>query len=264
MGVSKSSEMNMLLDHVVELAQRVGRFQVKNQFNAKLGVDIKSTGVDLVTQIDKASEEQLKVSLLELLPGSGMLGEETGYTDKDAEWLWVVDPLDGTTNYAQGLPIYAVSIALTKDGVTHLACIYAPRLSECYTAIKGCGARLNDQILNVGTKSQLNQSVIGTGFPYDRATHHQNNANEAKILVPKVRGLRRMGAAAFDLAQVAAGRLDGYWEFNLSPWDVAAGALLISEARGRLEYLDARGVSVVAGNHDIVGQLVDTLDLKLV
>lgn len=259
-----NEDLNVILEAVTALVKKVGRHQVKEQFSESLSVDSKSSRVDLVTSVDKKSEIMLCKGLLKLIKGSQMLGEESGLTGETGDWLWIVDPLDGTTNYAQGLPIFAISIALTFKNEAKLAVVHVPRLDETYTAIAGEGARLNGTRIKVSLKEDLVDCVIATGFPYDRATHPQNNAEEVKRMVPLVRGIRRMGAAAFDLSQVACGHLDGYWEYNLAPWDLAAGKLLIEEAGGLVLKLKARGQSVVCGNSSIVKHVIEALGLEVV
>ncbi len=190
-------------------------------------------------------------------PEHSVLGEEGGETDNNSDYLWVIDPLDGTINYSQGLPVFAISIALQYKKETILGVVHAPFLSQTYTAVKGDGAYLNGKIITVGNKEKLNQSVIATGFPYDRAIDlRYNNANYAYYFIPKVKGIRRMGAAAYDLCCVASGALDGYWEMKLKPWDMAAGELIVKEAGGEVFILeDKPAIALIAGNKYIVNNI---------
>lgn len=238
----------------------IGQIQVNNLGKKDLSIVTKSSAIDLVTEIDRLSEEILINRIKENFPGHDILSEEIGLKDQFSSYRWIIDPLDGTTNYAQGLPIFAISIALEYKSQTVLGLVYAPLLRQMFWALKGQGAFLNEQRLSVNQKSELLQSVLATGFPYDRAVHPDNNVNYFSHLVPKVRGIRRMGSAAYDLANVAAGNLDGYWELNLSPWDVAAGALLVEEAGGKVIYLSKkRGVSLIAGNDIICTKILSEL-----
>ena len=256
----KMMHLNSLREQVQGWARQVGKLQKEQLGRHGLLVSSKSTEVDLVTEIDRRSEDILLQKIHENYPSHGILSEESGEERIDADYLWIIDPLDGTTNYAQGLPIFAISIALQYKKEIILGVIYAPVLDEMYTAIKGEGAFLNGQPIRVSEKSQLNQSVLATGFPYDRAIHPDNNANYFSYFVPLVRGLRRMGAAAYDLACVAGGTLDGFWELNLELWDVAAGSLLVQEAGGEIIDLPhKRGVSLIAGNPTLSHMIFEAL-----
>jgi len=249
--------LNIAKNWVIE----IGQIQVNSLGSADLGIATKSSAIDLVTEVDRKSEAILINRIRENFPEHNILSEEAGLKDQSSRYCWVIDPLDGTTNYAQGLPIFAVSIALQYQNKTLLGLVYAPVLKQMFWAVKGQGAFLNGERLAVGPKSELLESVLATGFPYDRAVHPDNNVNYFSYLLTKVRAIRCMGSAAYDLANVAAGNLDGYWELNLSPWDVAAGALLVEEAGGRVIYLtEKRGVSLVAGNAAICTRLLNELD----
>ena len=219
--------LNETLNATITIAREVGAMQKQNWGRQDLIMDKKSTGIDLVTEIDKKSEEQIMSFLTERFPEYGFLAEESGRSDDDAEYRWVIDPLDGTTNYAQGLPIFAVSIALQKSGDTLLGVVYEPITDELFTAVKGEGAFLNGKKIRVSEKSELIECVLATGFPYDIAQHPLNNIDYFTFLATKARAIRRMGAAAYDLASVGAGRFDGFWALNLAPWDAAVAALLV-------------------------------------
>lgn len=241
-----------VVDKVRLLAEEIGTMQRANLGRTDLEIAKKSSGIDLVTEIDKKSEHAIVEFLQKNYPTHGILAEESGLTQQNSEYLWIVDPLDGTTNYAQGLPIFAISIALQHHGETVLGVVYAPVLGQMFTAVKGDGAYLNGQKLHVAEKTTLIESVLATGFPYDIAEHPHNNVQYFAELVVKARAVRRMGAAAYDLACVAAGKFDGYWELKLSPWDAAAGILLVQEAGGQvIHFRNDRGISIIAGNQDI-------------
>lgn len=196
-------------------------------------IEAKANRQDLVTELDRRVEAEIIRLIHAEFPDHAILGEESGVTEGDAAHQWVIDPLDGTMNYAHRYPIFSVSIAYKHDGVTEWGGIYVPALDEMYSAIRGQGAFLGDRRLAVSTISELADALITTGFPTTKATDPDNNLREVNAVVPKVADLRRSGSAAFDLAQVAIGRIEGFWEFGLNPWDIAAGELLIHEAGGK-------------------------------
>lgn len=250
------------LDFAVGMAREAGRIQLSYFRGDDLAMKTKSNVSDVVTRADRESEELIVRSILERYPTHAILGEEGGARgDAASEWRWVVDPLDGTTNYSQGLPVFCVSIALQYRGETVVGVVYAPYLRELFTAVRGEGAwcRRGDGEpvrLHVSTKQRLDCSVVATGFPYDKSENPDNNSDNVARILPHVRDVRRMGAAAYDLSCVAAAMLDGFWELNLHEWDVCAASLLVIEAGGVVESLRAdRGVSPVAGSAALVEQM---------
>lgn len=250
------------LDFAVGMAREAGRIQLTYFRGDDLAMKTKSNVSDVVTRADRESEELIVRSILERYPTHAILGEEGGARgDAASEWRWVVDPLDGTTNYSQGLPVFCVSIALQYRGETVVGVVYAPYLHELFTAVRGGGAwcRRGDGEpvrLHVSTKQRLDCSVVATGFPYDKSENPDNNSDNVARILPHVRDVRRMGAAAYDLSCVAAAMLDGFWELNLHEWDVCAASLLVIEAGGVVESLRAdRGVSPVAGSAALVEQM---------
>lgn len=250
------------LDFAVGMAREAGRIQLTYFRGDDLAMKTKSNVSDVVTRADRESEELIVRSILERYPTHAILGEEGGARgDAASEWRWVVDPLDGTTNYSQGLPVFCVSIALQYRGETVVGVVYAPYLRELFTAVCGGGAwcRRGDGEpvrLHVSTKQRLDCSVVATGFPYDKSENPDNNSDNVARILPHVRDVRRMGAAAYDLSCVAAAMLDGFWELNLHEWDVCAASLLVIEAGGVVESLRAdRGVSPVAGSAALVEQM---------
>lgn len=250
------------LDFAVEVAREAGAIQTEHFRRGDLGVETKSNVYDVVTRVDKECESLIARRLAERYPDHALLGEEGGERGQaGSSWRWVVDPLDGTTNYSQGLPIFTISIALQHNGETVVGVVYAPYLDELFTAVKGGGARLAEhgdkpREIRVSTKSDLRTAVLATGFPYDKAVNTDNNLDNLSRILPRIRGLRRMGSAAYDLACVAAGLLDGFWELALHEWDVCAGELIVTEAGGVVEILrENRGVSIVAGNPTLVGAM---------
>ena len=250
----------MELDKIQEIAtgwaKEVGKIHLSYFRGTNLGIETKSNIYDVVTRADKQGEAFLLEQIQKLFPGHGILGEESGAHTGTGDYLWVLDPLDGTNNFSQGLPVFTVSIGLHYKGETVLGVVYAPYLNEMYTAVKGKGAYLNGEPIRVSGKSALEESVLGTGFPYDKDVNPDNNAANLASILPHLRGIRRMGSAAYDLACVAAGFLDGYWELALHSWDMCAGALLVEEAGGIVRsFREDRGISIMAGNENLVKKI---------
>ncbi|MEM8893657.1 MAG: inositol monophosphatase family protein [Bacteroidota bacterium] len=189
---------------------------------------------DLVSYVDKEAEKRLVKTLSQILPSAGYITEEGTIAQETAEYRWVVDPLDGTTNFIHGLPIFSISIALMKEDKVEMGIVYEVNRQECFTAMRGRGARLNDSEISVSQADGISESLLATGFPYynfEKLNEYLAILNE---LMKNTHGLRRMGSAAVDLAYVACGRYEGYFEYNLNPWDVAAGTLIVEEAGGRV------------------------------
>ena len=237
---------------LLEMIRSVGAYQLE-RFEQAHVVETKSNIHDLVTDVDRESEAKIVRFLEERYPGHSILGEEGTQDDRKSDFLWVVDPLDGTVNYAHGFPIFAISVALQFKGKPVLGAIYAPKLNEMFWAIKGMGAFLNDRKIHVSPCERLEEALVGTGFAYVRDGRF-DNLKYFNHFYRITRGIRRPGSAALDLACVAAGRLDGFWEFNLQPWDVAAGILLIEEAGGTIIDLSSleAGSALIAGNEVMV------------
>lgn len=253
-------------DFAVRLAKEVGAIHLSYFRGGNLDVHTKSNLYDVVTRADRESEEYIARTIAAHYPSHALLGEEGGERGAaGSDYRWVVDPLDGTTNYSQGLPVFTVSIALQYRGETVVGVVYAPYLDELFTAVKGGGAWFaargeGPRRLRVSGKDSLSAAVLATGFPYDKDVNPDNNCDNVARLLPRIRGLRRMGSAAYDLACVASGWLDGFWELALHEWDVCAGILLVEEAGGVVCPLRPdRGVSVVAGNETIVGALLKSV-----
>jgi len=215
---------------------------------------------DFVTEVDKAAEEAVIATLKAAYPGHAILAEESGASG-ESEYTWVIDPLDGTTNFIHGFPQYAVSIGLLHKGAPTQAVVYDPNRNELFTASKGRGAFLNERRMRVSRRTHLDDALIGTGFPFRDIGRLEEYVRMFRQLTHKTVGIRRPGAAALDLAYVAAGRLDGFWEIGLSAWDMAAGALLILEAGGLIGDFDGEdryleNGEVVAGAPKIFAQLL--------
>ncbi len=228
-------------------------------------VSVKQTN-DFVTEIDQAAETAIIETLLTAYPGHGIMAEESGseHGAKDSEFVWIIDPLDGTTNFIHGFPVYCVSIALAVRGKVEQAVVYDPTRNDIFCATKGRGAYLNDRRIRVAKRTRLQECLVSTGFPYRPGDKLKTYLNMLGEVMSQCAGVRRPGAAALDLAYVAAGFTDGFFETNLNPWDVAAGSLLVTEAGGLIgnytgeaDFMDHG--ECVAANPRIYGQLVATL-----
>lgn len=187
---------------------------------------------DFVTEVDKLAEKEIINALSKAYPDHKFIAEESGITEGNEDFVWIIDPLDGTTNYIHGIPHFAISIALQYKGKLEHGVIFDPIRDELFVASRGDGARLNDRRIRVSNQNKLESSLIGTGFPFKNPKNVPIYLRMFETMLPQVSGLRRAGSAALDLAYVAAGRLDGFWEMGLSSWDMAAGTLLIQEAGG--------------------------------
>jgi len=257
--------MHPILNIAIKAARRAG--QIINRASNDLDI-IKVTTKqqsDYVTEIDRAAEAAIIEILQEAYPNYGILAEESGERagkgKSEQEFQWIIDPLDGTTNFIHGLPQYAVSIALARNGIIEHGVIFDPNRNDLYTASKGGGAFLNDRRIRVSKRIKLQDALIGTGFPYRAFEHIDTYLAIFKQLAQNSAGIRRPGAASLDLAYVAAGRYDAFWEFGLSPWDMAAGTLLVTEAGGLVSDLSGEAGylasgNLIAGNPKIFAQLL--------
>jgi myo-inositol-1(or 4)-monophosphatase len=255
----------VFLATAIEAVLRAGEVQMA-QFGQAMRVE-KKGAIDLVTEIDIEVERTFRAMIAERFPDHQVLGEEFGSADDRAHvprFCWVFDPVDGTTNYAHGLPIFCSSLALEVDGEPVVAAVYDPTRKELFTAERGRGAWLNGQPLRVSTAASLIDSLLVTGFHYDV----QRNPGDVIALfgafISRARAVRRLGSAALDLCYVAAGRFDGFWEKKLQPWDVAGGALIVSEAGGEVTSMtgspySSRGGSVLATNGQIHAEMLETI-----
>lgn len=242
--------MHPMLNTAIKAARRAG--SIIGRASRDLGqvtVSVKQQN-DFVTEVDRAAETVIIETLREVYPSHAILAEETGASG-DSEYCWIIDPLDGTTNFIHGFPQYAVSIAVAHKGVLAHAVVFDPNRNELFTASKGAGAFLDDKRIRVSRRTKLEEALIGTGFPYRMFDHVDAYLGVFREVTRRCAGVRRPGAASLDLAWVAAGRMDGFWEFGLSPWDIAAGVLLIQEAGGLVSDLAGEGNYLATGN--IVG-----------
>jgi myo-inositol-1(or 4)-monophosphatase len=254
--------MQPLLNIGMRAARRAGDLIVRSLSRLdSIKIDTKGRN-DFVTDIDRKAEADIIATIRRSHPQHAVLGEESGRSG-DSEFVWIIDPLDGTTNFLHGFPTFAVSIAVEHKGRLEHAVVYDPMRQEFFTASRGDGAQLEGKKMRVSTQRTLEGSLIGTGFPFREGANLDAYLAMLKVVMSTAAGVRRPGAASLDLAYVAAGRIDGFWEFGLSPWDTAAGTLLIQEAGGRVgtpagaEY--ALGSNIVAGNPKIYQALLDAI-----
>ena len=256
--------MHPILNIAVRAARRAG--SIINRASLEGGaLNVRSKQAnDFVTQIDQAAEQAIMETVRKAYPEHGFVCEESGSTAADAEVVWIIDPLDGTTNFIHGFPQYCVSIAVRSRGALAHAVVYDPARNELFTASKGRGAFLNDRRIRVSKATRLTEALVGTGFPFKELSRLELYTRQLQTLMRTCAGVRRAGAAALDLAYVACGRLDAFWELGLSPWDMAAGALLIVEAGGLVGdlhgdsgYLDSGDIS--AATPKIFAALLEAL-----
>lgn len=246
-----SLDLQTIRLHAIDVARQAGAKILEYFRSPTLKITQKSISIDLVTEADKAAESVILDALLPRYPDHHFVGEESGGSGapmQDAEYRWYIDPIDGTTNFAHGLPLFSVSIGLaTRDLEPLVGVVYHPAIGEMFSAARGLGAWVDDQPLRVSAIDTLEMAMMSSGFPYNKATNPDNNLAQWAAMTPLIAGERRLGSAALDLAYVAAGRLDGYWEMNLNLWDVMAGILLVREAGGRVT--DYRGSA-----RDVMGE----------
>jgi myo-inositol-1(or 4)-monophosphatase len=252
--------MTEMMDFSQNLARQAGRL-LAEKLTRHNEIYYKGA-IDLVTEADKMSEELILAEISRRYPDHGILSEESAQKNEQAPLRWIIDPLDGTTNYAHGFPFFCVSIALEKEGVVELGVIYDPTRNDLFFAELGGGAYLNGRKLQVSSVNDLSHSLLATGFPYDIRVSQENNLNYFNVMAKKAQAIRRAGAAALDLAYLAAGRFDGFWELKLKPWDTAAGCLLVAEAGGIISDMAGEpwnlfSPGLVASNGLIQGQMME-------
>ena len=257
---------SQFLETAIEIAVKAGEIQLDRQ-GSDLTVDKKGP-IDIVTEVDVEIERFGRQLIAKRFPTHSVLGEEFPNQPEAANgsssYCWMFDPIDGTVNYAHGLPIYCCSLALEVDGQTELGVVFDPSRQELFVAERGGGARLNGGLLTVSTETNLGDSMLCTGFPYDVREMVDDVVGLFGSFVSSARAVRRLGSAALDLCYVAAGRFDGFWEQRLFPWDLAAGALMIEEAGGRVtgfsgEMFDPRDGAIVASNGPLHSQMLSVI-----
>lgn len=259
-------------EFATSVAKEAGEL-LKERFNHTHTISFKGR-INIVTEADMMSEEMLMAGIRERFPGHDIISEETKGVLTGSQYRWIIDPLDGTTNYAHGFPVFSVSIALEREGSIILGVIYNPMLDELFVAEREMGAFLNEKKISVSDTGELSKSLLATGFPYDIRENPDNNMNYFTEMAMKARAVRRAGSAALDMAYIAAGRFDGFWELKLQPWDTAAGWLIVEEAGGSVTDISGEtyrldSPSILATNGKIhrsmIGELekVDPLDRRL-
>jgi myo-inositol-1(or 4)-monophosphatase len=225
-----------ILKMVEDIARQAGAVLMSGYGNVR---HVQQKGaIDLVTEFDKRSEDLILSFIQQEFPDHAILAEESGQNETISEYQWVIDPLDGTTNFAHAIPIFCVSIGLLKNNAPVLGVVFDPFRNEMFSAESGCGAALNHQSIHVSSRADLGQAVISTGFPYDVRTNPRNNLPQFVQFQLRTQAVRHLGSAALDCTWTAMGRLDGYWEFGVKAWDVGAGTLIVREAGGRVTFVD--------------------------
>lgn len=227
-----------------DVARKAGDW-LKKRLGEEHTVDYKGV-INIVTEADRQSEEMIVSAILDRYPDHDILAEEADRVPKGSPYRWIIDPLDGTTNYAHGYPVFCVSIALEENGIVRHGVVYNPMLEEMFYACRDGGAFLNGRPLRVSGTKDLSRSLLATGFPYDIRDNSDNNMNYFHVMARSAQAIRRAGSAALDMAYVAAGRFDGFWELRLMPWDTAAGWLLVVEAGGQVTNLSGAPFSLDA------------------
>lgn len=265
-------DLEQARQRAVTIARQTGEI-LREGYRQSMNVETKSSAIDLVTQYDTQAERFITEQLRASFPDHRLHAEEGHYDEGHGPFTWFIDPLDGTNNFAHGFPVFAVSLALYREQQALVGVVYDPLRDECFHAVHEKGAILTGAAgsnagLRVSATDRLLSSLLATGFPYDRHTSAEDNVAQFGAFLKRTRGVRRAGSAALDLAYVAAGRLDGHWEFKLSSWDVAAGILLVQEAGGRVTGINGQpfrlgkhdSVALVASNGHIHKAMLSVLD----
>ncbi|MBM5570357.1 MULTISPECIES: inositol monophosphatase family protein [Deefgea] len=255
--------MHPMLNTAVRAARRAATVIQRASNNLDLITPEKKGHNDFVTEVDRAAEQAIIETILEAYPNHAILAEESGKRG-NSDYVWIIDPLDGTTNFLHGFPQYAISIALEHKGVITQAVVYDPNRNDLFTATRGVGAFLNDRRIRVSKVRELSDALVGTGFPYTKFNNLENYLNIFRDMAQKAAGVRRPGAAALDLAYVACGRFDGFFEFDLKLVDIAAGTLLVQEAGGLVTDLNGEekfleSGDVLCGTPRVFGQMLSVI-----
>lgn len=253
-----------MLNKIIEIAKEAGEI-VQEGFGKTINIEFKTNESNLVTQVDKASEKRIIDFVKKEFPTHGILAEESGETKNSSEYLWVIDPLDGTTNFAHGFPIFSVSIGVQKKGLTIAGVVYDVMQDIVYSAESGGGAYSNGNKIKVNSNDLLQRALLVTGFPYNIAENPENAFERFTALTKASRGMRRLGSAAIDFCYVANGVFDGFWEIYLHPWDICAGKLILEEAGGIVtgfggESIDIFSNKILASNNRIHNQLMEVIN----
>jgi myo-inositol-1(or 4)-monophosphatase len=232
-----------MINKIIEISKEAGAI-IRDGFGTNFNIEYKGSASNLVTEIDKKSETLILNFISKEFPSHSVLSEESGKRKRDSEYIWVVDPLDGTTNFAHGLPIFSVSIAVMKDGETCCGAVYDVMRNVIYTAEKNSGAFMDGKRIKVNSVENFEESVLVTGFPYDIQNNPFNAVQKFEAFLLKARAVRRLGSAALDFCYVASGVFSGFWEVKLSPWDFAAGDLIVREAGGIVTDLEGKNLTI--------------------
>jgi myo-inositol-1(or 4)-monophosphatase len=253
-----------MINDIIEISKEAGQL-IKNSFGKDLEIEFKTNELNLVTEADRASERMITEFIKKKYPSHGILAEEGSESNKSAEYLWIVDPLDGTTNFAHGLPIFSVSIGLQKNGETIAGVVYDINQDIIYTAEKGAGATANGKKIIVSSNSNLAHSMLVTGFPYDVKENPDKVFERFIAILKSSRAVRRLGSAAIDFCYVAKGVFDGFWEVHLHPWDICAGKLIVEEAGGVVTDFKGNPINIyskkiLASNNKIHTQLIEVMN----
>lgn len=253
-----------MINDVIEIAKEAGEL-IRNKFRTEVEINFKSNETDLVTEVDKASEKVILDFIRKKYPGHEILAEESGETKTGSEYRWVIDPIDGTTNFAHGLPIFSVSIGIQKNGETIIGVIYDVMQDVAYSCEKGSGSFANNNKISVSQNDILRRSVLVTGFPYNISSNPESALEKFAALTKSARGIRRLGSAAIDMCYVAKGVFDGFWELFLHPWDICAGILLVEEAGGIVtdfngNKIDIFSKRILASNAKVHQSILDVLN----
>ncbi len=230
------AERHEALQFIEDVSRKAGDV-VLSYYQGEYAIDrknVEDSKIDIVTDADRASEDLILSAIRERYPDHEIVSEEAPPDTTRSRWKWFVDPIDGTVNFTHGYPAFCISIAVAEDDRLVAGAVFDPLRKETFSSTRGGGARLNGKPIRVSRAERLDRSIVATGFPYDRGYSPNNNLKEFCRVMPHIQGIRRAGSAALDLAYVAAGRLDAFWELKLKPWDMAAGMLLVEEAGGRI------------------------------
>lgn len=232
-----------MIDNIIEIAKQAGDI-VREGFGKNFQIEYKSGENNLVTEIDKKSEQTIIEFIQKKYPTHGILAEEHGELRKNSDYLWVIDPLDGTTNFAHGLPIFSVSIGLQKKNKTIAGVVYDVMRNIIYSAEEGGGSFANGTRINVSSRNEIQQSILVTGFPYNVKENPEKAFERFEVMTKNSRAVRRLGSAAIDFCYVAAGVFEGFWEVHLHPWDICAGKLIVEEAGGVVTDFDGSEIDI--------------------
>ena len=252
-----------MINKVIQISKEAGEI-IREGFGKNFSIEYKTNASNLVTEIDKKSEATIINFIRKEFPGHSVLAEESGEHRTSSEYLWVIDPLDGTTNFAHGFPMFAVSIGVQKNGETICGAVYDIMRDEIYSSEKGSGSFRNGQKLQVSSNSDLQQSVLVTGFPYNIAENPDHAFERFIASLKSARAVRRLGSAAIDFCYVASGVFDGFWEVHLHPWDICAGKLIVEEADGIVtnfsnEIINIYSKQILASNGNIHERMINIL-----